>query len=176
METHCALIWTKCWQQHMVKGSYHNCKLYDLSSTCEFNSIFNTGVMLTNLNSVFSILPSIYMPSWVQWPDAPLDKVVLLWCTRTLSLPCSKLLQTLLPSSNKIAVTSTPITWLPQPLASQPFLPAIQSNMPILVTLGPDTFGLNKEVVAIQMTLINRPAELFNIIDHIIQVSIKISL
>ena len=52
----------------------------------------------------------------------------------------------------------------------------IQSNLPILVTLGPDTFGLNKEVVAIQMTLINRPAELFNIIDHIIQVSIKILL
>ena len=40
------------------------------------------------------------------------------------------------------------------------------------VTLGPDGFGLNKEVVAIQMTLINQPAELFNIIDHIKQVSI----
>ena len=35
----------------------------------------------------------------------------------------------------------------------------IQSNLSILVTLGPDTFGLNREVVAIQMTLINQPAE-----------------
>ena len=52
----------------------------------------------------------------------------------------------------------------------------IQSNLPILVTLGPDTFGLNKEVVAIQMALINQPAELFNISYHIIQVSIKILL
>ena len=51
-------------------------------------------------------------------------------------------------------------------------IPHVQLNLPILVTLGPDTFGLNIEVVAIQMTLINRPAELFNIIDHIIQVSV----
>ena len=43
-------------------------------------------------------------------------------------------------------------------------------NLPIPVTLGPDIFSLNKEVVAIHMTLINQPA---NIIDHIIQVSIQ---
>ena len=41
-----------------------------------------------------------------------------------------------------------------------------------MVTLEPDTFGLNIEVVAMQMTLINRTAKLFNIIDHIIQISI----
>ena len=35
----------------------------------------------------------------------------------------------------------------------------IQSNLSILVTLEPDTFGLNREVVAIQMTLINQRAE-----------------
>ena len=45
----------------------------------------------------------------------------------------------------------------------------VQWNLPIVVTLGPETFGPNKEVVAIQVTLINRPSELFNLIDHIIK-------
>ena len=38
-----------------------------------------------------------------------------------------------------------------------------------MVTLGPEKFGPNKEVVAIQVSLINRPGELFNLIDYIIK-------
>ena len=50
----------------------------------------------------------------------------------------------------------------------------LQWNLPIAVTLGPEMNGCNREVAAIQITLINRPAEIFSVIDHIIQVSITV--
>ena len=91
-----------------------------------------------------------------------------------LSVLPTRILQKLSCSANNTYIHIVLLVYLSQqkPKICHSSNNQIQSNLPILVTLGPDTFGLSKEVVAIQMTLINRSAELFNIIDHIINVSI----